>query len=75
VAQIAPRGLLLISPGEDRLVSPHQSLRMFRAAGEPKELLVIPGAAHAEAHTTAPEAYERRVLQFLARHLDGEAPV
>jgi dipeptidyl aminopeptidase/acylaminoacyl peptidase len=72
VAQIAPRALLLISPGEDRLVSPHQSLRMFHAAGEPKELFVVPGAAHAEAHLTAPEAYERRVLDFLARHLDGE---
>jgi dipeptidyl aminopeptidase/acylaminoacyl peptidase len=75
VAQIAPRALLLISPGEDRLVSPHQSLRMFRAAGEPKELFVVPGAAHAEAHLVAPEAYERRVLDFLARHLDGEPPV
>ena len=75
VAQISPRALLLISPGEDRLVSPHQSQRMFRAAGEPKELFVVPGAAHAEAHLTAPEAYERRVLDFLARHLDGEAPV
>jgi dipeptidyl aminopeptidase/acylaminoacyl peptidase len=75
VAHIAPRGLLLISPGGDRLVSPHQSERMFRAAGEPKELFVVPGAAHAEAHATAPEAYERRVLEFLARHLDGEAPV
>jgi dipeptidyl aminopeptidase/acylaminoacyl peptidase len=75
VAQIAPRALLLISPGEDRLVSPHQSLRMFRAAGQPKELFVVPGAAHAEAHLVAPEAYERRVLDFLARHLDGEPPV
>ena len=54
VAQIAPRGLLLISPGEDRLVSPHQSQRMFRAAGEPKELFVVPGAAHAEAHPDRP---------------------
>jgi dipeptidyl aminopeptidase/acylaminoacyl peptidase len=75
VAHIAPRGLLLISPGEDRLVSPHQSQRMFRAAGEPKELFVVEGAAHSEAHSSAPEAYERRVLEFLARHLDGEAPV
>ena len=75
VAHIAPRGLLLISPGADRLVSPHQSQRMFRAAGEPKELFVVPEAAHAEAHLTNPGAYESRVLDFLARHLDGEAPV
>jgi uncharacterized protein len=75
VAQIAPRGLLLISPGADRLVSPHQSERMFRAAGEPKELFVVPGAAHAEAHLADPAAYEQRVLEFLARHLDGAPPV
>jgi len=75
VSQIAPRALLLISPGEDRLVSPHQSQRMFRAAGEPKELFVVPGAAHAEAHATDPAGYERRVLDFLARHLDGDATV
>lgn len=75
VGQIAPRGLLLIAPDQDRLVSPEQSQRMFRAAGEPKELFVVKGAAHAEAHTTAPEAYERRVLDFLARHLDGVPPV
>lgn len=75
VARIAPRGLLLISPGADRLVSPEQSRRMFRAAGEPKELFVVPGAAHGEAHTADPEAYERRVLDFLARHLDGVPPV
>jgi len=71
VGRIAPRGLLLIAPGEDRLVSPAQSERLYRAAGEPKELLVVDGAAHAEAHSAAPEVYEQRVLEFLARHLDG----
>lgn len=75
VPSIAPRGLLLIAPAEDRLVSPEQSRRLYRAAGEPKELYVVAGAEHAGAHATAPEAYERRVLDFLARHLDGVPPV
>jgi len=75
VGQLAPRGLLLIAPGEDRLVSPAQSERLYRAAAEPKELLVVGGAGHAEAHAAAPELYERRVLDFLARHLDGVPPV
>jgi fermentation-respiration switch protein FrsA (DUF1100 family) len=75
VAHIAPRGLLLIAPAQDALVSPQQSERLYRAAGEPKELFVVEGAAHAEAHMAAPEAYERRVLDFLGRHLDGEPPV
>lgn len=75
VAQIAPRALLLIAPSGDRTVSPAQSQRMFNAAGEPKELYIVEGAAHADAHAAAPEAYERRVLDFLARHLDGVPPV
>ncbi len=75
VARIAPRGLLLIAPSDDRTVSPEQSRRMFDAAGEPKELFIVEGAAHADAHAAAPEAYERRVLDFLARHLDGVPPV
>jgi fermentation-respiration switch protein FrsA (DUF1100 family) len=75
VASIAPRGLLLIAPAEDRLVSPEQSQRLYHAAGEPKELFVVAGADHGGAHTAAPEAYERRVLEFLARHLDGVPPV
>jgi uncharacterized protein len=75
VGQIAPRGLLLIAPAADGLVSPEQSERLYRAAGEPKELLVIEGAAHSDAHAAEPATYERRVLDFLARHLDGESPV
>ena len=73
VAQIAPRGLLLIAPREDRLVSWTQSREMFEKAREPKELYVVAGAAHSEARTVAGPEYERRVLGFLARHLGGAA--
>lgn len=72
VQEIAPRGLLLIAPQDDRLVSWTQSRDMYRRAGEPKELFVVPGAAHSEARAVAGVAYERRVLDFLGRHLDGE---
>lgn len=72
VAEIAPRGLLLIAPREDRLVSWTQSRDMYQRAGEPKELFVVPGAAHSEARSMGGVAYERRVLEFLDRHLAGE---
>ncbi|HKO34439.1 MAG TPA: alpha/beta fold hydrolase [Candidatus Limnocylindria bacterium] len=75
VGQIAPRGLLLIAPREDRLVDWTQAVRLYEAASEPKELMVVDGAAHSEAHALGGEAYERRVLGFLERHLDGVAPV
>ena len=69
VARIAPRPLLLIAPREDRLISWRQSLRLYEAAGEPKELMVVDDAGHAEAYAVDPEAYRRRVLDFLERHL------
>ncbi len=69
VRRIAPRALLIIAPQEDRLIDWHQSEELFAAASEPKELYVVPGAAHADAYATDPEAYRSRVLAFLDRHL------
>ena len=69
VARIAPRALLLIAPRDDRLISWRQSVRLYEAAGEPKELWVVDGAAHAEAYAVEPEEYRSRVIAFLERHL------
>lgn len=69
VARIAPRGLLIIAPQEDRLIDYTQSLRLYDAAREPKELFVVPGAEHAMARWVAGPEYERRVLSFLEQHL------
>lgn len=69
VARIAPRALLIIAPRDDELISWRQSVRLFDAAGEPKELFVVTGAGHGQAYAAAPEAYRSRVLDFLERHL------
>ena len=69
VARVAPRPLLLIAPREDRLIDWRQSLRLYEAAGEPKELMVVDGAGHAEAYAVDPGLYRGRVLDFLGRHL------
>ena len=70
VGEIAPRGLLLVAPREDRLIRAEQSVRLYEAANEPKELFVVDGAAHGEAWATAGGAYEDRVLGFLDRYLE-----
>jgi dipeptidyl aminopeptidase/acylaminoacyl peptidase len=72
VRSVSPRGLLLIAPQEDRLVSWRQSVRLHEAAGEPKDLYVVPGAAHGEARVVGGEGYEARVLGFLERFLEAE---
>jgi alpha-beta hydrolase superfamily lysophospholipase len=69
VGRIAPRGLLIIAPKQDQLISWRESIRLFEAAGEPKELYVVEGAGHAEAYAVDPAAYRSRVLAFLERHL------
>lgn len=71
VARIAPRALLIIATSADRLIDASQSRKLFAAAREPKELYVVEGAEHGEAYAAGGAAYERRVLGFLERHLDG----
>ena len=61
---------MLIAPHEDRLVNWEQSVALYEAAGEPKELYVVDGAQHGEARMVGGEEYERRVMGFLERHLD-----
>jgi uncharacterized protein len=70
VGGIAPRALLLVAPREDRLIRAEQSVCLYEAANEPKELFVVDGAGHGEAWATAGVAYEERVLGFLDRYLE-----
>jgi alpha-beta hydrolase superfamily lysophospholipase len=71
VARIAPRGLLLITGREDRLIGWRQAVELYEAAGEPKELHIVDGAGHAESWAYEAAEYEQRVLAFLERFLDG----
>ena len=46
VDKIAPRPLLLIAAGDDRLVPPEDCRSLYDKAGEPKKLVVLPGVGH-----------------------------
>lgn len=59
--------VLVISGAEDRHTTRAESERLFGAAREPKDLWVIPGAAHVDLHRFAGPVYERRILDFLER--------
>lgn len=67
--RISPRPLLLIDDEDDDVLGPGQGQALFDAAGEPKELWVVPQAAHARGWQAAPGEYERRVVEFFRRHL------
>lgn len=76
VARIAPRPLLLIHAGADTMVRPVEAEALFAAAGEPKELLVIPDINHADVYEPRdPASYavvSARLVDFYRTHLGGD---
>jgi fermentation-respiration switch protein FrsA (DUF1100 family) len=64
IGRISPRPILIIHGLADYIVPVENSRRNFRAAREPKELWLVPGAGHGKAHTVSKAEYERRVIAF-----------
>ena len=69
VGRISPRALLLIHGREDVALPPVNSERLYAAAGEPKELWLVPGTGHSGARGVDRTEYERRVIAFFRRYL------
>lgn len=69
VAQIAPRAVMFIHGAQDRAITPDNSRRLYRAANEPKELLLIEHAEHHQVMQTNLPEYEQRVTKFLDQYL------
>ncbi len=59
---ISPRPLLLIH-GENE-VERTRGQAQFAAAGQPKELWVVPGAGHGQYSSLRPEEYKNRIIDF-----------
>jgi fermentation-respiration switch protein FrsA (DUF1100 family) len=66
IGEISPVAVLVVHGLEDRVVPPHHGEALYAAAAEPKELWLVPGAAHIEAFLTT--QYRTRLLQFLSYH-------
>lgn len=67
--RIAPRPLLVIGAELDDLMPVDDVARVFHAAGEPKQLWIVPGACHAKCREAAGLEYETRVAGFFQRNL------
>ncbi len=48
VAQISPRPILFIHAGSDNLVSSEEAQSLYKRAGEPKKLVIVPGVTHVD---------------------------
>ena len=57
----------IMSGTKDRLTTPEETLSMFDAAPDPKELWMVDGAEHEDLCDFSPDEYKRRVLSFFDR--------
>lgn len=57
--------VLVIAGSEDATVPPTQSRELYELAGEPKELVVIPGADHNDAELVAGETMTEAIVRFI----------
>jgi uncharacterized protein len=69
VARIAPRATMFIHGLRDKTCEPTDSVRLYEAAEEPKELWLLEEAGHCEAYFLDREAYCERVAACFEKHL------
>jgi alpha-beta hydrolase superfamily lysophospholipase len=66
IGRLAPRPVLLIHGAADELTPVAHAEELYAAAGEPKDLWIVPGAPHCCAYFADREAYVARVAAFFA---------
>ncbi|MCP4542368.1 MAG: alpha/beta fold hydrolase [Chloroflexi bacterium] len=69
IGAISPRAVMIVHGELDEVISAQNAPRLYAAAGEPKDLYVIPGAGHGGLPQTQPEEYERHIVGFFDRYL------
>jgi uncharacterized protein len=69
IGQISPRPVLIIHGERDGLIPVQNAYRLYAAAGEPKQLYILPDVSHSGFLQTAPVEYPRRILAFLDAYL------
>ncbi|HXK19861.1 MAG TPA: alpha/beta fold hydrolase [Polyangiaceae bacterium] len=74
IGKISPRPILLIQGTEDQLVPSWITERLYAAAGEPKRLLRVHGAAHGGYDQADPAGYARALLEFFSVLSAAAAP-
>lgn len=73
VHRIAPRPLLVIHGSADDVCPLPGAHRLVERAREPKELWIIPGAAHCDSLSHGAEVYRDRLVAFFERALAADS--
>lgn len=74
IRHLAPRPVLLIHGEKDSIVDPQDAPLLYEAAGEPKELWMLPEADHCGAYFADRVAYVNKVAAFFDHYLRESKP-
>lgn len=69
IPKIAPRPVLIIHGRYDNLVPAAQAKMLFKRAGEPKEIWLVPGAKHNKCAEVGGFEYKQRLMDFFQKYL------
>ncbi len=72
VSRIAPRPWLMIHGEKDAYIIPEIARGLFKYAGNPKELWIVPRAKHNRCRDVDPATYRARVVDFFRRYAPRE---
>lgn len=69
IGRISPRPIFIIGGAQDVRIPPENQQQLFSAAGEPKQLWIVPEAHHLEARSLFPREYEKQVIEFFDKYI------
>lgn len=69
IPKISPRPVFLIHGRYDNLVPAAQAKLLFKRAGEPKEIWLVPGAKHNQCAEVGGYEYKQRLADFYRKYL------
>jgi fermentation-respiration switch protein FrsA (DUF1100 family) len=74
IGRIAPRPILIIHGLKDTVVDPKDASLLYEAAGDPKELWLLPNAEHCGAYFEDRAAYVNKMIEFFDLYLKKSRP-
>ena len=69
ISKIAPRPILIIHGRYDNLVPAAQAKLLYKNAGEPKEMWLVPGAKHNQCADVGGFEYKQKMGDFFRKYL------
>jgi pimeloyl-ACP methyl ester carboxylesterase len=69
IKNLKGKPVFIINGSEDTLAPRHDARKLFRKAGDPKQLWIVANAGHTEVAEVAGQQYKNRLEQFFTKYL------